>query len=260
MAPYEPHAGEMDLVAGRYQRAASVLSARTTDTVVLLDQRQEQYHTLNEVGARIWELLVAGATPSQVVDALAAEYDAPPEVLATDVRHTVRVLLEHGLLEPAQARPDPDRVSPVVPIPAENGRSSPHAVRSIRVPTVLWGALMITWVKLLLAIRGYTRTLAWIRRRVEPIAVDALADPAQVRRAEYNFAMAAAFYPARAQCLERSLALYLALRCQGVAVRYCQGAQPYPFKAHSWLEYQGEVINDVAEHALAYARLPEQLP
>jgi hypothetical protein len=36
--------------------------------------------------------------------------------------------------------------------------------------------------------------------------------------------------------------------------------QPYPFQAHAWIEYQGEVVNDVPEHARFFARLPEQLP
>ena len=35
---------------------------------------------------------------------------------------------------------------------------------------------------------------------------------------------------------------------------------PYPFQAHAWIEYRGEVVNDVPEHAGFFARLPEQLP
>jgi hypothetical protein len=44
-----------------------------------------------------------------------------------------------------------------------------------------------------------------------------------------------------------------------VAVRYRQGVQPFPFKAHAWLEYRGEVINDVPEHAKQFTPLPESL-
>jgi transglutaminase-like putative cysteine protease len=72
--------------------------------------------------------------------------------------------------------------------------------------------------------------------------------------------MAGALYLGRAKCLEQSLALYYLLRRQGVAVAYCQGVQPYPFRAHAWVEYRGQVINDVPEHARFFARLPEQLP
>jgi hypothetical protein len=72
--------------------------------------------------------------------------------------------------------------------------------------------------------------------------------------------MAAAFYPGRAECLERSLVLYYILRRQGVRVRYCHGVQPSPLTAHAWIEYGGEVINDVPEHVKEFSRLPDQLP
>jgi hypothetical protein len=152
--------------------------------------------------------------------------------------------------------------------PVEYGRwmPSPAAVRveavanGLRVPQVLWCGLVITWIKLLLLVRGFQGTLAWIRRRVEPIPANAAAEIEQVRAVEYKVAMAGAFYPGRAKCLEQSLALYYLLRRRGVQAKYCQGVQPYPFQAHAWIEYRGEVINDVEEHARFFARLPEQLP
>ena len=60
--------------------------------------------------------------------------------------------------------------------------------------------------------------------------------------------MAAALYPGRAACLERSLVLYWWLRRAGVPVQFRMGAQLYPFLAHAWVERDGRVINDVAEH------------
>ena len=72
--------------------------------------------------------------------------------------------------------------------------------------------------------------------------------------------MAGAFYPGRALCLEQSLLLYDVLRRQGVPAKYCQGVKLHPFQAHAWIEYQGQVINDVPEHVKGFARLHEQLP
>jgi hypothetical protein len=80
-----------------------------------------------------------------------------------------------------------------------------------------------------------------------------------VKATEHAVAMAGALYPGRALCLEQSLVLYYLMRRQGVAVNYCQGVQPYPFQAHAWIEYDGEPINDVAEHVKRFARLPEEL-
>jgi len=85
-------------------------------------------------------------------------------------------------------------------------------------------------------------------------------DTAFVKTAEWSVAMAAAFYPGRAQCLERSLVLYYLLRRQGIPVQYCHGVQPFPLVSHAWIEYQGEVINDVPERVREFARFPDQLP
>jgi transglutaminase superfamily protein len=131
---------------------------------------------------------------------------------------------------------------------------------ALRVPLVFRCGLLITWIKLLLRARGFLGTLGWIRRRIERIPATEAANPEEVRAAEYVVAMAGALYPGRAKCLEQSLTLYYLLRRRGVAAKYCQGVQPYPFQAHAWIEYRGEVINDVPEHAQFFARLPEQLP
>jgi transglutaminase superfamily protein len=134
------------------------------------------------------------------------------------------------------------------------------AQSSVPLPSLLWCGLMIAWMKLLLRTRGFLGTTRWIRRRVERLPASSDADLEAVKSAEYAVAMAGGLYPGRAKCLEQSLTLYYLLRQRGVAVKYCQGVQPYPFQAHAWIEYRGEVVNDVPEHARFFARLPEQLP
>ena len=129
-----------------------------------------------------------------------------------------------------------------------------------KVPSVLRAGFTICAVKLSLRLRGYGRTIQWIRRAVERVPADTSADVETVKAAEHAVAMAGALYPGRALCLEQSLALYYLLRRQGVAGKYSQGVQPHPFLAHAWLEYRGEPINDVAEHVKRFARLPDQLP
>ena len=133
-------------------------------------------------------------------------------------------------------------------------------VREVRVPSVLRSGLMIAALKLSLRVRGYKRTIEWIRRRVESVPQRADVAPTVVKAAEWWVAMAAAFYPGRAECLERSLVLYYILRRQGVPVRYCHGVQPWPLISHAWVEYRGEVVNDVPERVNEFSRLPDQLP
>lgn len=134
------------------------------------------------------------------------------------------------------------------------------ASNEIRVPLVLTSGIMIAVLKLSLKVRGYRRTIEWIRRRVEHVPVRMDVPPTVVKAAEWWVAMAAAFYPGRAQCLERSLVLYYVLRRQGVPVKYCHGVQPWPLMSHAWVEYGSEVINDVPEHVKEFSRLPDQLP
>jgi hypothetical protein len=56
--------------------------------------------------------------------------------------------------------------------------------------------------------------------------------------------IACVFYPKRALCLQRSAVLVKMLRRRGVPARMVIGAQKLPFKAHAWVEVDGEIIND----------------
>ncbi len=108
--------------------------------------------------------------------------------------------------------------------------------------------LLIALLKLALAIAGFERAWGWIRRRAQMTELSPNADTVDVERLEHTVAMAAALYPGRAQCLERSLVLYWCLRRRGIAAHYRMGVQSYPFLAHAWIEYRGRPINDVPEH------------
>ncbi|MFL5496052.1 MAG: lasso peptide biosynthesis B2 protein [Gemmatimonadales bacterium] len=132
-------------------------------------------------------------------------------------------------------------------------------VDEVRTPSLLLCVLLIFVIKCSLKALGFSRTITSIRRRTEGIPERSLRSPDGVMSTERVVALAAALYPGRAKCLERSLALYYLLRCQGVPVRYRQGIHPYPFQAHAWIEYGGEVINDVPEHVRKFARLPDEL-
>lgn len=122
-------------------------------------------------------------------------------------------------------------------------------------PSVAGTMLFIAILKLALAAAGFERTWrcirAWSERR--PLA-HPIADAA-VRQSEYVVALAAALYPGRAACLERSLTLYWHLRRRGVDVRYRMGVQAYPFMAHAWIEHRGVPINDIPEHVRRFRLL-----
>lgn len=56
--------------------------------------------------------------------------------------------------------------------------------------------------------------------------------------------LACAFYFKEVQCLQRSAALVCLLRDLGIPAQLVIGAQQLPFRAHAWVEVNGEVIND----------------
>lgn len=103
----------------------------------------------------------------------------------------------------------------------------------------------IAAIKMSLAFRGFARTLHRIeaRRHAGGDAPDTV-----VARLDHLVALAAALYPGRALCLERSLVLYDRLRRAGARADFRLGVQAAPFTAHAWIERHGTPLNDVLEH------------
>lgn len=260
-SPYENGA----LPVGSYRPRGGIIATRAEGAMVLLDRARGRYLTLNHVASDIWEQLAAGATVIEIVDQVCAEYSAPREQVEADVRMQVHDLLRCGLIESAsgvatrsrEAESDAKGAAAAV-VPAKEGSASWSPGPGL--PSYLRCVLVISAIKLRLMVQGYGSTIDWIRRRVERVPATNGASLNDVGALEFRMATAAAFYPGRALCLERSLALYYILRRQGVAASYCQGVQPYPFQAHAWVEYRGQVLNDIPEHAKQFTPLPDQLP
>ena len=62
---------------------------------------------------------------------------------------------------------------------------------------------------------------------------------------------ACVWYPKRALCLQRAAVMTCLLRGYGVPAQMVLGAQRLPFKAHAWVEVEGQAINERANvHAL----------
>ena len=63
--------------------SAEVLAQEVNDEIVLLDLYNEQYLGLNEVGARIWQLLEEGINLKGIYTKLLEEYDVDKDLLKT---------------------------------------------------------------------------------------------------------------------------------------------------------------------------------
>jgi hypothetical protein len=68
---------------------------------VLLDLESGVYFGLDEVGTRVWTLLLERGTPAAVCDALREEFEVDPGVLAGDVLRLVGELQQNGLVRAA---------------------------------------------------------------------------------------------------------------------------------------------------------------
>lgn len=78
----------------------AVMFREVSDGAVLLQMEDEIYFGLNEVGARIWQLL---PPVSSSLEALCASMsllypDVPPEQISTDIAELIEQLLENRLL------------------------------------------------------------------------------------------------------------------------------------------------------------------
>lgn len=138
----------------------------------------------------------------------------------------------------------------------------PHAAGSaaIRPIDVLGCVAAIAAVKASLASRGFARTVARIHGRTPRRTDGADAPDEVVARLERLVAIAAAWYPGRAMCLERSLVLYERLRRAGAHAELRLGVQAVPFASHAWVERHGEPLNDVLEHTEQFTPIPLGIP
>lgn len=127
-----------------------------------------------------------------------------------------------------------------------------------RPPSVARCGLLLLAVRAHLKLFGFGRSVAAARRLAgEPSAVPPGVDPREmVTRSGDAVAIAGAFFPGRAICLEQSLALFVLLRRRGVPAELRFGVQPYPFSAHAWVEYGETPVNENPEHIAALLPLP----
>jgi hypothetical protein len=69
---------------------------------VLLDLGSGTYFGLNAVGTRVWQMIEAGRSEEEMVDILAAEYDASRAMIAADVSSLLDELRARRLITSEQ--------------------------------------------------------------------------------------------------------------------------------------------------------------
>jgi Coenzyme PQQ synthesis protein D (PqqD) len=80
------------------KRAERVLAQRAAESVILLKPDNGQYYTLDEVGARVWELCDGNRPVADLVSTIHCEYDAPLARIQADVLELLGELTREKLL------------------------------------------------------------------------------------------------------------------------------------------------------------------
>lgn len=83
----------------------------------------------------------------------------------------------------------------------------------------------------------YGKVRKYPRRKLAP-------GPGAVQRICAAVDMASIWYWKEALCLQRSAATACLLKQYGVPAQMVLGTQQIPFKAHAWVEVDGQVVND----------------
>ena len=82
-----------------YRISQTVRSTHNQDGAIVLDIRQGEMFTLNHVGSRILELVIAGTADQVIVDTISKEFGVRRELAASDVQEFLRALEAYQLLE-----------------------------------------------------------------------------------------------------------------------------------------------------------------
>lgn len=82
----------------RARTAPDVMIQEVGDESVLLDLKTERYLGLNEVGTRMWRVLLESDSIQAAYETLLAEYDVTPQQLEEDLRDLLDRLLANALI------------------------------------------------------------------------------------------------------------------------------------------------------------------
>ena len=88
----------MPSLRSRVIAVGDVSHRRLGDETVAVNLRSGRYHSLNDVGGRMLDELLAGPTVGAALDRLEEVYEAPRDVLERDLLELCDALAERGLV------------------------------------------------------------------------------------------------------------------------------------------------------------------
>ncbi len=83
----------------RLRHTANATYQSVEGEAILIHLQTGTYYSLNDVGTTFWELLDGARTLGDCAAKIAAEYDAPVDVITADLLELAEDLLKEGLVE-----------------------------------------------------------------------------------------------------------------------------------------------------------------
>lgn len=80
-------------------RTAGLMSTRLNNEIFLLNPVRDKYTGLDDIGARVWDLLEARTRADSLCDQVAKEYRGDPLQIRADLMEFLNELDSEGLLE-----------------------------------------------------------------------------------------------------------------------------------------------------------------
>ena len=85
------------------ERKGDWLSARVGDEIMMMSPEHGKYIGVNEVGARIWELIETPNDVATVCEELQREFEVSPEVCKAEVDSFLTEMEKHGAVSVTRA-------------------------------------------------------------------------------------------------------------------------------------------------------------
>jgi Transglutaminase-like superfamily/Coenzyme PQQ synthesis protein D (PqqD) len=217
--------------------------------IVLLDARTGQWYAMNATAAALWQQWQSTGDFTTAVHAIAARFpSAGPERLQRDAQQLAATLLDRGLVQTSNPTHNPKPVRALPPPPPGSARTSclpsPGPRKTSAAAALgLLAALVLKHSPFSLA----PRAIGALRHRTarRPATMDqAQAVLAAVHRH-------GRLHPARAACLEHSLATVIALALTGLSADWCLGYANDPYRFHAWVETEGAAVTHPDDPAVA---------
>jgi len=207
----------------------------------VLSLSTDRYHSFDGPASRIWQHFVrhgsfAGWEQLEGVADLSAE----------DVDGFVAQLQSARLI---------DKSTSVAIQPAQRpprraaGRLNPSLPRRSTI------AVSVVLINLATRLFGTRRVLEWIYTHTESVGLNGLPQE-WIRSTRERLDSVAGFCPGDMKCLPRGLTLLWLLRRRGLDAKLRFGVQTFPFRAHVWVDLDGQPVNELPEHLHLFQPFP----